>query len=646
MNLISIENLSKSYSEKILLNKISFGINEGEKIGIIGVNGTGKSTLLKIIAGLEECDEGTIIKNNKVNIEYLPQTPEFDDNSTVLEQIFKGNSPVIVALKNYENIIEKLDKDPNDNKLSEKLISLSAKIDALDGWDLESRAKTILTKLGIKDFDKKVSTLSGGQKKRIALAQVLISPAELLILDEPTNHMDNESIAWLEEFLNSRKGSVLMITHDRYFLDRVSNRILEIDHGRLFSYEGNFSSFLEKKVEREELESAKEDKRQNLLRRELAWIRRGAKARSTKQKARIDRFQELSSEDPINKNDNLEISTAHSRLGNKIIILDKVNKNFNEKNIIKDFSYIMTKDDRIGIIGPNGIGKSTLMNLIANRLKPDSGEVVLGETVKLGYFSQSNYNMDENLRVIEYIKETAEFILTKEGDRISASQMLEKFLFPPEAQWTPIYKLSGGERRRLFLLKILMEAPNILLLDEPTNDLDIATLEILEDYIENFNGPIMTVSHDRYFLDKIANKIFSYEGNGQVLEHTGNYSDFIEYKRNLSTECEQLEENKNQTVNNSNKKIDDPIKKEKKLLKLSYKDQREYDEIESIIENIENTIVETEDEITKNASNYSKLQELLVKKESLEKKLEKKMERWEYLNELVEEINANKKLEN
>lgn len=643
MNLLSIENLSKSFSEKILFNKISFGINEGEKIGIIGVNGTGKSTLLKIIANLEEPDEGTILKNNKVTIEYLPQDPVFYEDSSVIDQIFKGTSPVMVALKEYETTLEALNKNPSNEILSNKIISLSSRIDSLDGWDLESKAKIVLNKLGIIDLEKKISTLSGGQKKRVALAATLISPATLLILDEPTNHMDNETIAWLEEFLNSRKGALLMITHDRYFLDRVSNRILELDRSNLYSYDGNFSTFLEKKVEREALEAANEDKRQNLLRRELAWIRRGAKARTTKQKARIDRFEELNSIDSPSSNENLEISTAHSRLGSKIIILENINKSFNNNNLIKDFSYIMNKNDRIGIIGPNGIGKSTLMNIITSRLNLDSGSVTIGETVKIGYFCQSNYNMNENLRVIEYIKETAEFIETKDGDRISASQMLEKFLFKPEDQWTPIYKLSGGERRRLFLLKILMEAPNVLFLDEPTNDLDISTLEILEDYIENFNGPIVTVSHDRYFLDKIANKIFSFEGNGKILEHTGNYSDFINFKK-LSTNSNENELNKKNSVNNSMDKCENrqTINKEKKLMKLSYKDQKEFDEIESVIENIENEIFKTEEEINQNSTNYSKLQDLMNKKDSLEKDLEEKMERWEYLNELVEQINLNR----
>ncbi|MFX0549431.1 ABC-F family ATP-binding cassette domain-containing protein [Hathewaya histolytica] len=641
MNLISIENLSKSYSEKILFHKVSIGINEGDKIGVIGVNGTGKSTLLKIISGIETYDEGNIIKNNKVHIEYLPQNPEFNEDSTVLNEVFNGNSPIMNTLREYETALDRAEKDPEDLEIQNKIISLSSKIDSLNGWNIESDAKIILNKLGISDLNKKLSTLSGGQRKRVALARTLITPSEILILDEPTNHMDNDTIAWLEEFLNSRKGAIIMITHDRYFLDRVSNKIVELDNGNLYAYEGNFSIFLEKKLEREAMETATEDKRQNLLRRELSWIKRGAKARTTKQKARIQRYEELSEKEGPAKKENLDISTAHSRLGNKIIEINNICKKFSQKELIKDFSYTMVKEDRIGIIGENGVGKSTLMNLIYGNLKLDSGSIDIGETVKVGYFSQCNYHMKEELRVIEYIKETAEFVETANGDRISASQMLEKFLFPPEAQWTPIYKLSGGEKRRLFLLKVLIEAPNVLLLDEPTNDLDISTLQILEDYIENFNGPIMAVSHDRYFLDKISNKIFSFEGEGNVLEHTGNYSDFINFKQNLSTEKEEKSEIKKETVD---KPMDKKCDKPKKALKFSYKEQREYEEIENIIASIEENLDNIKVEISKNSTNYSKLQELLQEETETENLLEEKMERWEYLNELAEKIEESKKL--
>lgn len=640
MNLISMENLSKSYSEKILFHNISLGINEGDKIGVIGINGTGKSTLLKVISGIESYDEGNIIKNNKVHIEYLEQNPKFDENSTVLEEVFNGNSPIMITLREYESALDMAKEDPENIDIQNRIISLSSKIDALNAWNIESTAKTILNKLGITKLNSKINTLSGGQKKRVALARTLITPSELLILDEPTNHMDNETIAWLEEFLNHRKGALLMITHDRYFLDRVSNKIIELDHGNLYCYEGNFSVFLEKKIEREALEASMEDKRQNLLRYELSWIKRGAKARTTKQKARIQRFEDLSSQDTPVKASDVNISTAHSRLGKKIIELENINKNFKDKKIIEDFSYIMVKEDRIGIIGENGIGKSTLMNLISGNLTLDNGSIEIGETVKIGYFSQSNYDLKENLRVIEYIKETSEFVETSDGEKISASQMLERFLFTPEAQWTPINKLSGGEKRRLYLLKVLMEAPNVLLLDEPTNDLDISTLQILEEYIENFNGPIMVVSHDRYFLDKIANKIFSFEGNGEVLEHTGNYSDFINFKKNLSTENTENLETKKKTVD---KPMDKNLEKTNKTLKFSYKEQREYEEIESLIASIEEKLESIQSDIANNSTNYSKLQELLKLESETEELLNEKMERWEYLSEIAEKIELSKK---
>lgn len=642
MNLISIENLKKSFSEKILFNEISFGINEGEKIGLIGVNGCGKSTLLKIIAGIEEQDQGSIISSKSLTIEYLSQEPVFNEDNSIIDEIFNGNSEEFVILREYESTLNSIEDNPADIKLQNKLIQLASKIDELNAWDTESTAKAILNKLGVSNFSKKISTLSGGQKKRIALAASLIRSCDLLILDEPTNHMDNETIGWLEKHLSSRKGALLMITHDRYFLDRISNRILELENGNLYSYDGNFSVFLEKKIERESLEKSSEEKRQNLLKRELAWIKKGAKARTTKQKARIGRFNDLSSiEKPVEKG-SVEISTAHSRLGSKIMIIENLSKSFNNHYVIKDLSYIMGKDDRIGIIGPNGAGKSTLMNLITKKLSIDSGTIDLGETVKIGYFCQANCYMNDKLRVIEYIKESAEFISTADGDKISASQMLEKFLFTPDEQWTPISKLSGGEKRRLFLLKVLMDSPNVLLLDEPTNDLDIATLQILEDYIENFNGPVMAVSHDRYFLDKISNKILSFQGNGDILEHTGNYSDFVNFK--------DLKENNEDQVNNKtiNKKTETTSNdnnskfKNNKLTKLSYKDQREFDEIEDVINDIEEDISKIDEQISKNLTDYSKLEELLRKKSSTEALLEEKINRWEYLNDLDEQIKLNK----
>ena len=515
MNILSAEKITKTYGEKVLFSEISLGINEGEKIGLIGVNGTGKSTLLKIIAGVETYDTGKIIKASDAEIAYLPQNPDFDDDLTVLQYIFKGNSPVMKLLQEYEHVVQEYERNPRDGRLEKRLLSLTQSMDAMGAWTLESDAKTVLTKLGITNFNDKVNTLSGGQKKRVAMAGALINPADLLILDEPTNHIDNDTVDWLEKYLNTRKGALLMVTHDRYFLDRVCNRILELYNGKLYSYQANYSKYLEMKAEREELEISAERKRQNLYRKELEWIRRGAKARSTKQKARIERFEKLKEQQSPISHQDIEIKTLSSRLGKKTIELEHVGKSFDGREIIKDFSYIVLRDDRVGIIGPNGSGKSTLLKMIAGWLETDKGSISIGDTVKIGFFSQENDELDENLRVIEYIKNEAEYIATSEGN-LSASQMLEKFLFPPSVQWTPISKLSGGEKRRLYLLRILMGAPNILLLDEPTNDLDIQTLTILESYLDEFDGAVIVVSHDRYFLDRVAEKIFEFDGRGNV----------------------------------------------------------------------------------------------------------------------------------
>ncbi|MCD3297454.1 ABC-F family ATP-binding cassette domain-containing protein, partial [Clostridium botulinum] len=539
MNLLSIENLTKSYGEKVLFKNLSLGINEGEKIGLIGINGTGKSSLLKIIAGDDDdYDEGKIIKNNDVRIEYLSQNTNFHEDSTVLDAIFKGNSSVMRVVRDYENIVSSLEQNPTDESLQKKLVTLNNKMDAENAWEIENKAKTILTKLGITNFDDKVGTLSGGQKKRIALAAALINPCELLILDEPTNHIDNETVKWLEDYLNDRKGALVMITHDRYFLDRVTNRILELHNGNLYSYEGNYSMFVESKAERQQLMESLESKRQNLLRRELAWIKRGAKARSTKQKARIDRFEDLKSKVIDVDKEKMEISIQGSRLGKKVIGIEGLNKTYEDRNLINDFSYIFTPGDRVGIIGKNGMGKSTLLNIIIDKIKADSGNIDIGETVKIGYFSQEYEGMDDNMRVIEYIREAAEFIKDAEGNSISATKMLERFLFPSELQYTYISKLSGGEKRRLYLLRVLMYAPNVLILDEPTNDLDIEALNILEEFIEFFNGTVITVSHDRYFLDKVCRKILSFEGNGKIIENIGNYSDYEEKHKKIAKEIE------------------------------------------------------------------------------------------------------------
>ncbi|MBQ6632138.1 MAG: ABC-F family ATP-binding cassette domain-containing protein [Romboutsia sp.] len=636
MNLMTLENISKSYSEKILLKNISLGINEGEKIGIIGVNGTGKSTLLKIIAGAEVCDDGTITKANRVRVEYLPQNPDYNEDFTVLQQVFKGTSNEMKLLLEYQETLDLLSKNYDDN-LNNKLISLQEKIDTLNLWDLESEAKTVLTKLGITNFSQKVKELSGGQRKRVSLASALITPCELLVLDEPTNHLDNNTIDYLEEYLNSRKGSLIMITHDRYFLDRVSNRIIELDKGRLFSYDGNYSVFLEKKMERLALESSMEEKRQNLIRKELAWVKRGAKARTTKQKARLQRFDELVNKDTYTPDEKMDISVGSTRLGKKIIEMHHISKKFDNKVLIDDLDYTIARTDRIGIIGKNGMGKSTLIKILNGEILPDSGHIEIGETVKIGCFSQDDSHMHPEMRAIDYVKEASDYIETADGTKISASQMCEKFLFNSTMQYSFIGNLSGGERRRLHLLRTLMLAPNVLLLDEPTNDLDIATLNILEDYLDEFSGIVITVSHDRYFLDRICNKIFAYEGIGKIHIFTGNYSDYSIYREIQGIE---FKEEAKETI----EKI--PAKKEKpkpsKKLKFTYNEQREFETIDSDIEKLEQNIEKLENDSIKFATDFVKLQEILNEKSKAEAELEYKYERWEYLNNLAEEIENSK----
>lgn len=636
MNLITLENITKSYSEKVLVNNISLGINDGEKIGLIGVNGTGKSTLLKIISGAEEPDSGTVTKPNKVRIEYLPQNPYYDENATVLEQVFKGTSNEMKLLRDYQSILDSLSENFNED-LNNDLIKLQEKIDALNLWDLESEAKSVLTKLGIVNFNQKIAELSGGQRKRISLASALITPCELLILDEPTNHLDNDTIDWLEEYLNNKNLSLLMITHDRYFLDRVTNRIVELDKGRLFSYDGNYSAFLEKKMERLALESSMEQKRQSLIRTELAWVRRGARARTTKQKARLQRFDDLVNTEVLSGNENLEITTASSRLGKKIIEIHNISKSFGEKKLITDLEYAIARTDRIGIIGKNGIGKSTLINILNGKLNPDSGHIEIGETVKIGCFSQDDAHMNLEMRAIDYVKEVSDYIETSDGQKITASQLCERFLFDGTMQYTLIKKLSGGERRRLHLLRTLMSAPNVLLLDEPTNDLDIETLNRLEDYLDEFPGVVICVSHDRYFLDRICNKIFAYSGNGEIDIFTGNYSDYLIFKESQPDEIEIVEE-----------KPKNEVKKEKpknnKKLKFTFNEQREFDTIDDDISSLENKIQSIDDNLDKYSTDFTKLQEMLDEKSKLEKELEFKYERWEYLNNLAEEIDSNKNI--
>ena len=627
MNIITVENISKNFGEKKLFEEVTLTLLDTDKIGIIGINGTGKSTLLKVIAGVIPSDTGSVQRVGNARIMYLSQEPDFNEELTVLDQVFSGDIEELRTLRAYEEALRKTEKDPLNKKFQEELIKLTGKMDALDTWSLESEAKTILTKLGITEFDKKIGELSGGQKKRVAMATSLITPSDLLILDEPTNHIDNDTVAWLEGYLKDRRGALLMVTHDRYFLERVTNRILEIDRGSVYSYPVNYSKFLEMKAMRQGLQEVADRKRKKLLESELAWIRKGAKARTTKQKARIDRFEDLKNQEAYTEGSDVEIKTVSSRLGKKIIEISSISKAYEDLILMKDFSYNVLKDDRIGIIGENGIGKSTFLKMIAGLIDPDSGNIEIGETVKIAYLSQEYTIMDEEMRVIEFIKEAAEIIDTEDG-KVTASQMLETFLFPPEEQWTKISRLSGGEKRRLMLLRILMEKPNVILLDEPTNDLDIATLSVLEDYLESFPGAVITVSHDRYFLDRVAEKIFSFEGDGRVQILFGNYSDYEE-KKALEDKEEESKKDKASTAKPRNKE---------KSRKFSYKEQREFEGIDARIADLEQKIEDVDGKIEKFATDFEKLNRLMEEKNGIEKELEEAMERWTYLNELAEEL--------
>lgn len=646
MNILTVEALSKSFGDKILFDNASFGMEDRDKIGIIGVNGTGKSTFLKIIAGLEEPDSGNVVVNNSVRIRYLAQNPPYDPEATVLRQVFEGGGEELQTVSAYMNVMEQLELHPEDTNVQNHLVQISQDMDRLDAWSLESEAKNILSKLGISRYDALMGTLSGGQRKRVALASALIQPAELLILDEPTNHIDHDSVTWLEQYLQKRRGALLMITHDRYFLDRVATVMLELDHGQLYRYEANYSRYLELKADREEREAAAEDKRQNLFRRELAWIRRGAKARTTKQKARIDRFEQIKNDAPGRRDESMQVSTVSSRLGKQIVELDHVSLSLGGRELIHDLTYHAVSGDRIGIVGPNGRGKSTLLNLISGRLTPSSGSVIAGQTVKFGYFTQEHQEMDETMRVIEYIKEVAEVVSTSDGSSVTASQMLERFLFTPSAQWTPIAKLSGGEKRRLYLLRVLMGAPNVLLLDEPTNDLDITTLTVLEDYLDDFPGVVLVVSHDRYFLDRTCDKIFAFEGNGIVSIHAGNYSEYEERTAHQAKTDAWNDQGITAAAGKNNAApaaAGDTAEQGRRStsrdkLKFSYKEQREYEQIDSMIEAAEQNLSRITTEMEASFNDSVRLQELMAEQAAAEQEMERLMERWTYLNELAEKI--------
>ena len=597
MNLLTIKNFSKAITDKELFKNTDFSVNEGEKIGIIGVNGTGKTTLLKIISGIMDTDEGEVVKANKVKINYLPQNPEFEKGITI-----------------YDYVISK-----NINEHSQ--------------WNVEGEAKNILNILGFNDYTQVVDTLSGGQKKRVALAATLLSDCDILVLDEPTNHLDSYMSAWLEEYLKKSKAALVMVTHDRYFLDRVCNAIAEIDGGKVYRYTGGYEKFLEEKTLREDIAIASERKRQSILRGELEWIQRGARARSTKQKAHIQRYETLRDMEGPKEVEKLQMGSVSSRLGNKTIELENISKSFGDKCIIKDFNYIFLNDDRIGIVGENGCGKSTLMKIITGAIAPDTGSVEIGQTVKIGYFSQENEYLPENMKVIDYIRDTAEFVQTEEGP-VSAVKMLERFLFNSTLQYQMIGRLSGGEKRRLYLLKILMEAPNVLILDEPTNDLDIATMMILEDYLDTFKGIVISVSHDRYFLNRVVNRIFAYE-NGKIVQYEGNYDDYIAKR----PEMESVVATKSQETKRNEKTN---VKPRTEKLKMSYNEMREFETIDDDIAKLEEKIESLEKEILANSTDFVKLNKLTAEKEETEEMLSKKMEKWMYLNELNDRINSEK----
>ncbi len=622
MNLLSLENITKAYTERVLLDGASFFLQEGEKVGIIGINGTGKSTLLKLAAGLEEPDTGSCTKANHVVIRYLPQTPEFDDSCTVWEHV-------------------------------EKKISESTQ------WDMEGEAKSMLQTLGIVRLEQKISELSGGQRKRLALAEILMQPCDILVLDEPTNHLDHAMAAWLEDYLKRWRGSLIMVTHDRYFLDSVSNRIVEIDKGKIYSYDTNYSGFLELKAQREEMEAATERKRQSILRVELEWVKRGARARSTKQKARLERYEEMKNQHGPQSDGQVSMSSITTRMGNTTIEIDGISKSYGGHTFIRDFSYIFLKNDRVGFVGTNGCGKTTLMKLLAGREEPDSGSIKVGQTIRIGYYSQEIETskeagiayMDPKMRVIDYIRETAEFVRTEDG-LISASAMLERFLFPPQAQYSLIGKLSGGERRRLNLLRVLMESPNVLILDEPTNDLDISTLTILEDYLDHYQGIVIVVSHDRYFLDRTVNRIFAFEAGGVLRQYEGGYTDYA-LKAGESAQCNlSVQDGIISSAAGGTEGADTGSEaggraayenyranRERKL-KFSYKEKQEYETIEQDILDLEEKLESLDAEMAANATNSKRLSELAAEREQTEADLEHKMERWEYLEELAEKIHA------
>ena len=636
MHLLSVERLSKSYGEKILFVDVSFGVAEGDRIGFIGVNGTGKSSLLKVIAGVDHQDSGAVTVGRSTVIRMLSQEPIFHPEETALEHVLGGDSEPLRVLREYQQVLVAMENGADDAHIHNQLLSIQSKMEELYVWSLESEAKAALSKLGIHDYDQKVSLMSGGQRKRVAMAAVLLQPSDILILDEPTNHIDHESVTWMEAMLQKRKGALLMVTHDRYVLDRICNRVIELDRGTAYFYEANYSRFIELKIEREERDASSEAKRQNLLRNELAWIRRGAKARTTKQKARIDRFDQIQERQPKNSVGKVEISVASSRLGKKIVEIENLGKSFAGRKLIQDFQFIAVPGERIGIIGRNGSGKSTLLKLIAGKLEADEGLVDIGSTVQFGWFGQEFEEMDPTMRVIEYIREAADQVRTADGAVITVGQMLERFLFSSTMQWTFIGKLSGGEKRRLQLLRVLMQSPNVLMLDEPTNDLDIATLSVLEDYLDDFPGVVFVVSHDRYFLDRVVDRILSLDGEGNVQNVVGNYSEYEETLRRQANHNSTSSDNKSQGV--SAKPVQAGslgISNSTRPVRMTYKEQKEYEQIEGWIEVAESELRQVCELMDMSGSDAMELNRLLQQQTDLQQKVDQLIMRWTELSELA-----------
>lgn len=622
--MLTVENLYKSYGDKTLLNNISCIIKPNARIGLIGVNGTGKSTFLKVLAGIDTAEKGTIDHPKHYKIEYLAQEPDLEDDLTVIEQIYYGEAVIMKVMREYEQVLLDLQRNPENEKNQERLLVKQQQMDEVEAWEANTAAKTVLTKLGVTDYHKRVAELSGGQRKRVAIAKALIQPADLLILDEPTNHLDNETVDWLENYLASYKGALLLVTHDRYFLNRVTNQIYELDKGNLYIYEGNYEVFLEKKAEREALEKSYEEKHQNTLRRELAWLKRGPKARGTKQKARVERAEEMKKQTFDTTSRDVSFEAGSTRLGNKVLELEGVEKGYEAGTLISNFDFMVVPGDRLGIVGPNGTGKTTLLNIMAGRIHPDKGEVETGQTVKIGYYTQNDEEFDGDKRIIEYIRETAEVVHTKKGEVITAEQMLERFLFSRRQQWNYIRKLSGGERRRLYVLKVLMQEPNVLLLDEPTNDLDTQTLGVLEDYLDQFPGVVITVSHDRYFLDRVVDHMLVFKEDAPIEHFYGNYSELLEREKQQDK----------QTPKSDKKTQKKPAPKKK----MSYHDKIEWETIEDDITELETKLEELQEQIAGAGSDAGKVQDLYNEQQEVEEKLEAKMERWEELSLIAQEL--------